>query len=95
MTARKHYKQVFAEAFIAFVSQLDEGVKEGKLSDKNHEKYIEYVHSIILKGCDSFSVEKFLLDTHQFHRNKSELYARAFVELQHHKTKVFLKSLVG
>jgi hypothetical protein len=91
VAARKHYKQMFNESFMSFVSQLD----NHRLSDEGAQKYLDYMHTLTLKGCNNLSIEKYLLETHQFHNDKSKLYADAFNRLQHHKIKVFLAALLG
>jgi len=87
-SVRKHYNQIFTEAFVNFIIEVDHP------SDKNHMKNVVFIHSIDPNRSDAYSIKNFLIDTNQRHRKDSLHYAELYNSLQHHKIKVILRSLV-
>jgi hypothetical protein len=45
-------------------------------------------------NSSNYSIEKYLIDTHQTHHHNSEHYAAIYEELQKHKLNVLLKALL-
>jgi acyl-ACP thioesterase len=87
LSVRKHYTQIFTEAFFHFIIEVRSS------SDEDHMKAIQFINEISSTNCDQFSVEKYLIDTHHHHKNNSKYFAKLYKDLQLHKMKVIMHSL--
>jgi hypothetical protein len=91
LNARRRYRQVFAESFISFIDRLHVPYT----TSEDYIKYSKYIDDIILHKFSTYSIEQYFAATHHIHKNNSKHYADIFTNLQHHKLKTFLLSLIS